>query len=125
VLDAANDTTFMAACTQHGWTRLKPDGTDLFIQYGAAFIEAQLALGANGALAPLEGRRRRKPKRARHQRCAESRLPSEPAPPPLAHCRSSVVRGARRSACPWAVLAALSVLVALVVAWLYASPSLW
>jgi hypothetical protein len=52
-LDAARDTAFMEACEAHGWSRLKPTGTEHFIEYGARYIEAQTALGQAGELAPL------------------------------------------------------------------------
>ena len=58
VLDPLRDDAFMAACAEHGWSMLKPDGADQFIAYGRAFVERHAALGATGQLKPLEGRLR-------------------------------------------------------------------
>ena len=58
VLDPLHDSEFMAACSANGWSMLKPYGTDEFIEYGRAFVEARAALGASGELAPLASRLR-------------------------------------------------------------------
>ena len=58
VLDALRDPTFTAACKKHGWSALKPVGTEHFLEYGALYVEEQAALGAHGALAPLDARLR-------------------------------------------------------------------
>ena len=58
VLDPMRDDVFMAACAEHGWSMLKPEGADQFIAYGRAFVERHAALGAAGQLKPLEGRLR-------------------------------------------------------------------
>lgn len=70
-LEASRDDDFMAACREHGWSMLKPIGTEHFIGYGERYVESQAALGAAGALAALEPYRRQPA--ARRQRRESSR----------------------------------------------------
>ena len=62
LMDPAKDEAFMAACATHGWSMLKPDGVDQFINYGRAYVQRQAAAGPAGDLAALERIRRRQRK---------------------------------------------------------------
>ena len=58
LLDALRDASFTAAMRAHGWSMLNPVGTEHFMEYGAAYVEEQAALGTSGCLAPLDARLR-------------------------------------------------------------------
>ena len=51
LLDPLRDASFMAACNAHGWSMLKPYGTEHFITYGRDYVRSQLAMGLAGELA--------------------------------------------------------------------------
>ena len=85
-MDANNDLAFKAACKAHGWSMLKPYGTEHFLEYGARYVEAQIALGADGALAPI-ARYMRKP--ASSSSKAGKARSWRRALPPMPHATSS------------------------------------
>ena len=115
LLDPLRDASFMAACNAHGWSMLKPYGTEHFITYGRDYVRSQLAMGLAGELAPL----------IKQGRLLERLSPSPPPapapaaeegfllPPPLLRRRSSILRAGRAGMKAYAIKAIVLLVLAL------------